>query len=1151
MPGIALFALLNGLALAAAAAAARLLLGGGAAWRERLGALALLPIAIQLAVLGANHSSGLSARGLLVWIAGLGAAISAAALRLRREPTSEPREHSDTSAGSAEPLDWLAFGLAGALLTAWLVKTALLGTGFVWDDLSYHAALPAHWLQNGAIDYAPYTFQAYYPLNAELVSLWLLAPLHADAQASLALALWGLLAVFSLARLARGLGASAAASALAAALFLASQVVWNPSNGFAGNDLAGAAALLASLALLVPDRDGRPGARDFLAAGLLAGFAAGCKVSFVAGAGLVFVGAAGLARESRSRKLALFAAGAALTGSYWYARNWLATGNPLYPAEFLFFEGPFDARAQAATRLLSVALERGLELGFWRDVLPDRLNWPPPLALASALGFACALAAPRLAGGRRADDARDEARARLRRALLIAGLGLLALYPLLPFSATPNRPDAALHSGYLRFLLAPFGIALALLAPALGGAQPAARAAQVAAVLAIATSWRLSAMLSTLAFAGGLAAARLCAQPSARLASLARRPLALRALGALALCLLAAWTPFKQARSDENLFRYQKRRAPIGRAFREVDRLPAGSRIALFMSEPQDYAQLYPLFGRKLQHRPVAVERDGSARAPLHRRASAATGSDAAASSRNGSDTGWWNDWSTRDAALDPPALLRALRAQRVDYALVTRWSLGEWPPQEAALAAVSGAARIWSDDSSSLWRLAAEPARSAAAAPARPSLIWISVDTLRADHLSRNGHSRDTTPYLDSLFREGIYCTRAYAQSSWTLPSMLSLISSLSPAEIGITSGVKPIPRPGETGSKAAARGDIRLEHFSERHLTLAEVLQSGGYATAGISTNGHLRIEQGFAQGFAHFDQTSCMWDTASCALGAARTWLDARDPASAQPFFLWIHLFDPHFDHRNDGVAPWPLYRAPEGYEALFPPQPGEPAEERVRRAYDRKLRYLDDQLRGFVEELRQRGALEHALLAFSVDHGEEFDEHGLWGHSKSLRDTLVHVPLFFRFPGTAPAGDFEAPVRNLDVAPTLLDALGLAVPPAMRGQSLVPAFRGAEASALPAYGETRRFELDLRYWLDPASGRKLVLDLAQGSRALYDPERDPGERSDLLAREPEVAAALERALRARIAEEESRAVALQQGGAISEQERQHLKDLGYID
>jgi arylsulfatase A-like enzyme len=1132
MSGIALFALLNGLALVVAAAAARFLLGGGARWREQLGAIAFVPVLIQLCVLGAHATTGLEARGLLLWLAGTGALVSGARLRQRRARASERERVRAASAASTDPLDWLAFGLAGALLTAWCVKSGMLGTSFVWDDLSYHAALPAWWLQQGSIDYAPFTFQSYYPLNSELVSLWLLAPLRADAYASLAVLLFGALAAASLARVAAGLGAGAGAAALALALFFASQVVWNPSNGFAGNDLAGAAALLASLALLVPDADGRPNGRDFAAAGLLAGYAAGCKVPFVAGAALVFAGAVGIAREQRAARLAQFALGAALTGSYWYARNWIATGNPLYPAEFLWFAGPFDAAAQSGTR--------GFSLRFWRDVLPDRLNWPPPLALASALGFAYALVHGRGAASPGTHDAATEARAALRRALLVTGLGCLALYPLLPFSATPNRPDAALHSGYLRFLIAPFGIGLALLAPLLGGRSPRARAAQVAAAIAIAASWRLSAMLSTLAFAGGVAALWLRANAPGAVAGILARPAARRALGAAALAALALLAPEKQRRSDENLFHYQQRRAPIGRAFREVDRLPAGSRLALFMSEPQDYAQFYPLFGRRLQHTPVAVERDGRARRPLHERASA-----------DGARGDWWSGWHARDAALDPASFASALAAQRVDYALVTSWSLGEWPPQEAALAAAPNAARIWSDGTSSLWRIVRESAPAAQPRADRPSLLWITVDTLRADHLSRSGHTRATTPYLDSFFREGVYCSRCYAQSSWTLPSMLSLFSSLSPAEIGITSGVKPIPRAGESGEKAAARRDIRLEHFSEQHTTIAEVLRAEGYATAGISTNGHLRVEQGFAQGFDRFDQTSCMWGSAACALGRARAWIEERGSAAEAPLFLWIHLFDPHFDNRRDGSSEHPLYAPPAGYASLFPAQPGEPANERVRRAYDRKLRYLDDQLRGFFEELRARGWLERSVVALSADHGEEFDEHGRWGHSKALTDTLVHVPLFFRFPSGAPAGDYRHPVRNLDVAPTLLDALGVAVPPSMRGQSLLPAFRGETPPALPAYGETRRFELDLRYWLDPASERKLVLDLAKGKRALFDPARDPGERDELSAREPETAAALERQLRARIAEDETRAISAQPGGTVSEAERRHLKDLGYLE
>jgi arylsulfatase A-like enzyme len=445
-----------------------------------------------------------------------------------------------------------------------------------------------------------------------------------------------------------------------------------------------------------------------------------------------------------------------------------------------------------------------------------------------------------------------------------------------------------------------------------------------------------------------------------------------------------------------------------------------------------------------------------------------------------------------------------------------------------------------------------ADPGPAPTGASDGASLVLVTIDTLRADHLSRGGHPRTTTPYLDRLAGEGIYFSRCFAQASWTLPSMLSLFSSLAPAVFGVSDGVQQIPKPGKPRGPALSEEEVVVEYFSERYVTLPEVLRDHGLATAGFSTNGHLRVEQGFAQGFQHFDQSSCMYGSAECAFTAATRWLDGHTAAApGAPFFLWVHLFDPHFDRRFDGGGPQPLYAAPPGYEALFGDDAGLSLEERTRLAYDRKLRYTDDRLRDFVEALRARGLLERVVLAVAADHGEEFNEHGLWGHARSLRNTLVHVPLLVRLPGGAPRAEIDALVSNLDLAPTLLDALGIEPPAEMGGRSLLPLVRGEPLSVVPVYGETRRHGLDLRFWVDPSGGRKLVLDLATGERRLFDLGADPGERRDLAAAEPGRADALERELRAAIAEMESRRVETPRPGTLSPTELEHLRELGYLN
>ena len=193
---------------------------------------------------------------------------------------------------------------------------------------------------------------------------------------------------------------------------------------------------------------------------------------------------------------------------------------------------------------------------------------------------------------------------------------------------------------------------------------------------------------------------------------------------------------------------------------------------------------------------------------------------------------------------------------------------------------------------------------------------------------------------------------------------------------------------------------------------------------------------------------------------------------------------------------------------------------------------------------------RGILDRVLFVVAVDHGEEFNEKGEWGHSKTLYNTLVHVPLIFRFPGGQPRGVVDAAVRNMDIAPTLLDALGLPPHPDMRGRSLMASFRGEPFRAPQAYGETRRFELDLRFLVDPARDRKLVLDMKSPGRALYR-LGDDAELDDLKDEEPEMANALERELRAAIAEFESLAAPERQKSTLSAKEIENLKALGYLN
>lgn len=429
---------------------------------------------------------------------------------------------------------------------------------------------------------------------------------------------------------------------------------------------------------------------------------------------------------------------------------------------------------------------------------------------------------------------------------------------------------------------------------------------------------------------------------------------------------------------------------------------------------------------------------------------------------------------------------------------------------------------------------------------PSGTPVILVTIDTLRQDHMGSDGYDRDTTPFLDRLASDGIRFTSCFAQSSWTLPSMLSLISSLQPPAFDVRDGIVPIDAQTASETKGGhQRAGGRVEVFSDKHLTLPEVFRDRGYRTIGISTSGILTKGLGWAQGFEVFHQEECLWKKADCALSLA---LSEVASAGDAPFFLWVHLFDPHFDTYG---AP-PVYEAEPGYRKLFETPAESPEAEQVIADYDRKIRYTDDQLRSFFDALDKRGVLDRALVVIAADHGEEFFEKGRWGHSKALTNTLVRVPLIFRLPERCAAGRVVGDVvGNIDVLPTVLDLLGVPVPPGPQGRSLRPAWEaGGNLPATPVYGETRRSGRDLRYLIDPALDRKLVLDRNAGTVSLYALSTDPAEENDLAENFPEQTADLKRRLLTLVESTRRRDVAGAKG-TISERDAARLESLGYLE
>jgi arylsulfatase A-like enzyme len=435
------------------------------------------------------------------------------------------------------------------------------------------------------------------------------------------------------------------------------------------------------------------------------------------------------------------------------------------------------------------------------------------------------------------------------------------------------------------------------------------------------------------------------------------------------------------------------------------------------------------------------------------------------------------------------------------------------------------------------------------------PDVVVIVADTLRADRLGSYGNDRGLSPFLDGLAADGARFARTYAACSWTNPSVASLFTGRYPSQHGV----------GRFDSKLPAED-----------VTLAERLGEAGYARFGFTANFRLTEDLGFGQGFqAWFPYVGdgskvrvgrIVHDALAfideLKLGAGPFWRRWMRP----PLFLYVQLMEPH--------AP---YLPPAPFRERFAPPAAAGTDDEVnddvidparwsrldaadldllRGLYDGEVASLDAGLAPLFEGLRARGFLEDGIVVVTADHGEEFREHGFLGHGTNLYDDQLRVPLLLRVPGGRAGVVVEEPVSLVDVAPTLLDLLGLAPEPRHEGRSLAPGLYGhgaarrdvlAELLPTSPKGDLARHDAALVRW--PA---KLLLDRTPPDvpvrTELYDLANDPGETRDdppvLASERPGLLAALQ-AWRTALG---TRASAHEQG-TVTPAMQERLRALGY--
>ena len=400
---------------------------------------------------------------------------------------------------------------------------------------------------------------------------------------------------------------------------------------------------------------------------------------------------------------------------------------------------------------------------------------------------------------------------------------------------------------------------------------------------------------------------------------------------------------------------------------------------------------------------------------------------------------------------------------------------------------------------------------RAPRATATKPSVLFVAVDTLRADRLGCYGNSLPLTPSIDRLAAEGVRFDHCFSHAPWTLPSFASMFSSLDPRQHGAG---------GSALSFSALRDTIP---------TLPKCFQEADYLTMAFVNVDFLSKPFGLTRGFddvssVYFENNEEMRD-ARRTTDAALHWLDDHRDES---FFLFVHYFDPHAEYRpprefrekfaaevdrtNDGFVFGTREQVGAVRHKLIKLDAGDV--ERAEKLYDGEVAYTDQEVGRLLDALSRMGLDETTLVVFTADHGEEFLDHGGWEHGHTLYDELLHVPLILRQKGRIAPRAVSAPVGLVDLAPTLCAQCGLPRPKSFTGRDLAPLLRGEaiEPALWLAYGN---------FWGPPLvslrdSEFKLIVTPAAKNaaekRELYRWRDDPHELRDLQASAPDVVARL---------------------------------------
>ena len=413
---------------------------------------------------------------------------------------------------------------------------------------------------------------------------------------------------------------------------------------------------------------------------------------------------------------------------------------------------------------------------------------------------------------------------------------------------------------------------------------------------------------------------------------------------------------------------------------------------------------------------------------------------------------------------------------------------------------------------------LGASICRAQVAETSKMNVLLVTVDTLRADHLGCYGYRGAETPNIDRLASQGTKFDRVYAQVPFTLPSHASMFTSTYPMWNGVRDSAGP--------------------PLAEDLLTIAEVFKQNGYATAGFPAafvlDGFFRLNQGFDFYYDNFPARETV--TGSVAeeglsrrggeqLEHVLKWLGDH---GNKKFFVWAHFYDPHHP-----------YDPPEPFASRF----------RTRR-YDGEIAYVDSVIGKLLRFLNERGLSDKTLIVLTADHGEGLGEHNELYHGYYVYNSTLQVPLvIFGLHSDRYARDVATPVMLLDLAPTILDLVGIPIPKPMQGRSLLASMLGKTQKAQPIYAESLFANLHFG-WGTLYSLRVGPYKLIQSKRPeLFDLGKDSREASNAYAGNSAVANTIRGELEG-MAAKFARERPVQPPPRMSQDALEKLRALGYI-